>query len=407
MYTRRNVMSSLFLIGTLLMLGLTIWGLLRDEQETESVVFSVGRVQYVWQGAFADLPRVVPAQELVESPFVLINQSNIPTELRLHVEIDSPLMSLFTVPELLELTLDDAWVLETDGLYYYRGVETDQTTEPGKAIIPINLGAQIPVVDSMKLLGETVRNFASGMPFSITFRFEAKQAAFVNWQVLGSGTYDFGPDSSTLPDNLVEVLDFSTFNLNDFLFNSWGSGGGGSWSITAEGLRSTAQATDLVFYPNPRSQYTVTTRFQMDMGTFGGVGIFFETVLNEANQNRDTGYIVQYDRGFSEIVLRRRVNGGESTANILARIGNRSTSTIINPNIPSNQNQAWWSAERTLAITVRDANPGFKTVTIALDGDIILLNFPIESTIAPTDNVTGFRSWNNQPATYFETIIEN
>lgn len=406
MKSTRSIMSLFFLLGTTLMLALTLWALLRDEQDTESVVFSVGRVQYVWQGAFVELDKVVPAQELVESPFVLINQSNIPSELRLTVDIDSPLLDTFTVAEILEMTLDSAWELETDGRYYYRGPETDQVTEPGKAIVPINLGAEISVVDSLKLFGETVRNQASGMPLTITFHFEAKQAAFIDWQTLGTGTFDFGPDSSTLPDSLVEVLDFSTFSLNDFTFNEWGGGGGDAWSISGDGLESTgASGTDLLFYPNPRSQYTLTTRFQMAFGSFGGFGIFFDTALNENNENRDTGYIVQYDRTVSEILVRRRVNGGEQTP--LVRIGSRSTSTVFNPNIPSNQDQTWWSAERTMAITVREASPGFKTLTIRLDDDIILLNFLIESNVMANESFTGFRSWGNNAVTVIDMIIEN
>lgn len=106
-----------------------------------------------------------------------------------------------------------------------------------------------------------------------------------------------------------------------------------------------------------------------------------------------------------KFLVRRRINGGEQTP--LVRIGSRSTSTVFNPNIPSNQDQAWWSAERTMAITVREASPGFKTLTIRLDDDIILLNFLIESSVIANESFTGFRSWGNNAVTVIDMIIEN
>ena len=43
--------------------------------------------------------------------------------------------------------------------------------------------------------------------------------------------------------------------MTDFIFNSWGGGGGSTWSITEKGLYSTgANAADLVFIKNEKSK---------------------------------------------------------------------------------------------------------------------------------------------------------
>lgn len=205
---------------------------------------------------------------------------------------------------------------------------------------------------------------------------------------------------------------FADMSTDDFLYNSWGGGGGATWSVTGEGLYTTGTGNnDLLFIGNNRNEYTLTTTFRLEENpdARGGMGIFFETVLNGDSQNRDTGYILQFDRGFSEVILRRRVNGTESNSSdmLLARIGNRSSSTIRNETIPYRTDSDWWESEKALSLTVRESGqPGIKILTVSLDGEVLLQDFELESSIGAPNNHTGYRAWNGSPVTIYALTVE-
>jgi prepilin-type N-terminal cleavage/methylation domain-containing protein len=205
---------------------------------------------------------------------------------------------------------------------------------------------------------------------------------------------------------------FSEMLKSDFIFSTWAGVGGLTWSINENGLSSTGTGNnDLLFIQNNMEEYTLSTNFKLNSnpGTYGGMGVLFETSLNDTNGNKDTGFILQFDRGWSEIVLRRRVDGRETNASdmLLARIGNASTSTIKNASIPNRTNSAWWESEKELTLSVKESETeGIKLLTVYLDGVAVLQDFEIESDIDPINNHTGFRTWNNQPATIYDLNVE-
>jgi len=205
---------------------------------------------------------------------------------------------------------------------------------------------------------------------------------------------------------------FSEMLKSDFIFSSWAGVGGLTWSVNEKGLSSTGTGNnDLLFIENNMEEYTLTTNFKLNSnpGTYGGLGVIFETTLNDAKGNRDTGYILQFDRGWSEIVLRRRVEGRESNASdmLLARIGNTKSATIKNSTIPNKTDSQWWESEKELSISVKESDTkGIKLLTVYLDGKAVLEDFEIESDIDPINNHTGFRTWNNQPASIYDLNVE-
>jgi prepilin-type N-terminal cleavage/methylation domain-containing protein len=206
---------------------------------------------------------------------------------------------------------------------------------------------------------------------------------------------------------------FKNMSKDDLIFNTWGGGGGSSWSINDDGLFTTgSNGNDLVFLGVSKSEYTLSTKFRLgeNPSDIGGFGLFFETSLNNDAQYRDSGYILQFDRGFSELIIRKRVNGSESSSQggeILVRIGNRSTSTIVNKDIPYKTNDDWWESEKDLSLTVQESGvSGKKLVTIKLDGKDILTDFEIISDIDPANSHTGFRAWNNGAVTLYDLIVD-
>jgi prepilin-type N-terminal cleavage/methylation domain-containing protein len=207
--------------------------------------------------------------------------------------------------------------------------------------------------------------------------------------------------------------DFKTTETEDFIYSDWGGGGGGTWEVEENGLHTTGtNGSDLLFIGNGAEEYTLRTAFKLgdESGGSGGMGMFFETILDADDENRDTGYILQFDRGYSEIILRKRVNGSESSsqgAEIVQRIGNKSTSTTVNETIPDNDDSDWWEAEKEISITVTTSeNEGKKRVSISLDGVEILTDFEIESDIDPMNNHTGFRGWNGVPVSFSELTVD-
>lgn len=209
--------------------------------------------------------------------------------------------------------------------------------------------------------------------------------------------------------------DFSSYEpMSDFIYSTWGGGGPRHWSSNADGLFNPGENNQShLFIANDKEEYTLTVNFRLNESddNRGGFGLFFETALNENDNYRDSGYILQFDRGFSEIVLRKRVGGSESSTAggaILARIGNRSTSDDPrNTSIPYRTDNDWWETDKKITLTVNNSSTeGEKLVTVTLDDEDILTGFAIDSNIEPAHNHTGFRAWNNGPLTVYNLNID-
>ncbi len=179
---------SMFL--TLILLATTVYAYYFDRKETGSVDLTLGEVSFTWTGAFVT-DFVMPAQELIDTPFTLNNQSSVETELRFSVIASTQVLGTVELEDIFIVYEFDAdWVLESDGYYYYRGTDTDSTSEPGKYKIPTNV-LQIPVLLSLKLDGSVIRNEHIGKTVTLSLTFQAKQGPFIDWATLGSTNYDF------------------------------------------------------------------------------------------------------------------------------------------------------------------------------------------------------------------------
>lgn len=75
----------------------------------------------------------------------------------------------------------------------------------------------------------------------------------------------------------------------------------------------------LVYFDNARDVYVITVDAQLSPGSGGGYGILIEAALNEVNAEQqtftETGYILQFDRGLRNIVIKERVEGKEVSFN--------------------------------------------------------------------------------------------
>lgn len=189
---KSKILLLILFIFLLVSAGTAVFAYFNNIARTDSVVFSSGKVRFVWQGSFLEHDLVVPSLELVdqEAPLQLQNDSTIPTELRLRIVGVSSLIGDQDIEYLFDVVLDDGWVLE-GSYYYYQGDETDSISEPGKFIIPVDQGSIIPVISSLQVDGYNVKNEHSGETISILLYFQAKQSQHVDWTTLGSLQFTF------------------------------------------------------------------------------------------------------------------------------------------------------------------------------------------------------------------------
>ncbi|MEI8080840.1 MAG: prepilin-type N-terminal cleavage/methylation domain-containing protein [Actinomycetes bacterium] len=160
----------------------------------------------------------------------------------------------------------------------------------------------------------------------------------------------------------------------------------GSWTQTSQGFVSTA---GLLFVPNPRIEYTITSVATLGPGTGSGYGVLFNTSLGTGNL--DTGYALQFDRGYSasgDIVIRPRSAGNESGA--IARYNSANTAGLI-PDKAANP--AWWAAQHTLTLNVTAPSATTRALALQIDGQTVFSNFTFANPAAPASSYTGFRSW--------------
>ena len=164
----------------------------------------------------------------------------------------------------------------------------------------------------------------------------------------------------------------------------------GSWSINNDGFYS---SNGLIFIDNNNSEYTLTSSAVMSSNTTNcGYGVLFETSLTE--DNLDTGFVLQFDRGYSRgsILIRPRIDGNERNP-INGFIFNYTNSFLPDKNtIDGNR---WWSSEHEIILKVEmlDEATNKKKLSVWVDDELLFDNFEFISEVLPVNNFTGFRSW--------------
>ena len=180
---------------------------------------------------------------------------------------------------------------------------------------------------------------------------------------------------------VVDNYSFSNLSLGTFPKT-------GSWTKTADGFASTS---GLLFVGVNRAEYSITTTATLGTGlytsgTSGGYGVLFDTSL-DAN-NKDTGYALQFDRGYNAVIIRPRIGGVESSP--VLTVSNRNNSAI-----PASQSDPWWTQPHEIKMDVKQSAtvPGGKTMDVWVGGIKIISGFSYVSKASAESNFTGVRSW--------------
>lgn len=190
---------SLILVALIAASSVVTYAWLTSTGSSDSIKYKVGEINYTITGPqVADNTYVVPGQQIA-SDFVITNNSNIATNLRVQfaVTIDvtnaknpsaSTEWSIGSDAENDELilSLNAEWVLNEDKFLYYGGkdLEADDliaaTTNPSSPIAGLQLN------------GELIGNDYSGAVITITATFYAKQDAYIEWKDMGSINWTTG-----------------------------------------------------------------------------------------------------------------------------------------------------------------------------------------------------------------------
>lgn len=168
-----------------------------------------------------------------------------------------------------------------------------------------------------------------------------------------------------------------------------------SWEIKDNQLYNTKNWGNL-FIPYTNNEYTISVTANLSEGTNGGYGIFFETTLKNGNANKDTGYVLQFDRGYSRgaIIIRQRVDGNEFSPSLVIKYSDSDY-------IPSRtEDPTWWASTHTIDLKVEVIDTMYKKVIIFIDSNEIG-SFTFEYDENDT-LYTGVRVWST--ATYFDSI---
>lgn len=148
-----------------------------------------------------------------------------------------------------------------------------------------------------------------------------------------------------------------------------------------------------LYFANPADEYAVTVQAALGKdwgstsGTEGGYGIFFETALSA--DNKDTGYVVQFDRAAGGIRIFQHALGAENYSTY------KSYNHATEPLIPTDKTDPWWTQVHTLTVEVTrvPSTADQKQMNLFIDGQKLNFTYKFTSSVSAADNFTGLRSW--------------
>ncbi|MBS3991284.1 MAG: type II secretion system protein [Erysipelothrix sp.] len=178
----------------------------------------------------------------------------------------------------------------------------------------------------------------------------------------------------------------SLTDMSIFRKGADGTSTSNNWALTSNGLVGNVGS---VFLENANEGYTIETTGRLNnTSSSGGFGVYVESSLTQSGSVvRDSGYIVQFDRGLGtgEIVVRRRTNGVESSPLVRSTIGveNKNTSP------------QWWNQNQELKVEVspHPTDPTKKYLNVYVNGVKSVNNFVINANEDSSQNFTGVRGW--------------
>lgn len=211
-----------------------------------------------------------------------------------------------------------------------------------------------------------------------------------NWNVDSQKwLYSYYKISSDIGDNFsfvdLFVKDFRKSPINSFV-------------NTINGFSS---KSGLLFVDNPRDEYVLETNAKLGIGKSGGYGILIEASLTDTNL--DTGYILQFDRGFGTgtVILRPRDNGTEGGAIKEIRFDSKKSNGVI-ADKTSPEGATWWESNHDVKMEVKkiSGSDTQKNLSVWIDGKLLFNQYIFDTKVESANNFTGYRAWDNSGAEF-------
>lgn len=246
--------------------------------------------------------------------------------------------------------------------------------------------------NSLKLMGELVtKQFLSEplIPKLPKAKFEwSLQDTFEDSQWIYLKEIDTASNSIS---HIFRNKDLNDYPIKDFI-----------WGQTEDGFYS---SYGVLFVKNPKDYYSITSVATLSDGgsNNGGYGIFFETTLND--KKKDTGYVLQFDRGKGGILINSRDKSSETT---LLEIGNfkKPNNKQKNSDIIPLKEDPWWTNPHSITLKVSaSSKPGKKELQVSIDGKSVLESYEIDTNNRVGEKLTGLRSWHVR-TDYEELVIQ-
>lgn len=262
----------------------------------------------------------------------------------------------------------------------------------------IGIEADLYPRGSFSLLDDT-----GGMEFTYTSgpltggRLALTRSEFGLWRCQASGIDSrYLPPAchpgGTMPGGSASLAGLSTSSAGIRTIGTWGDNNSGT--VSSESGR--------LYIPNNHDEYDFTVRARLGDDSGGGFALLFDTSLPEGNNNQDSGFALQYDRGWGGFVVRPRNSGNEANGltlsgldvpdgTVLISRGTGTNNVLRPPGFDASSSSSDWTAEREITVQVRNATAsGMRTIDVLMDGQKVFGGLQVESA---GGEYVGLRSW--------------
>ncbi|MBN2604839.1 MAG: type II secretion system protein [Bacilli bacterium] len=192
---------------------------------------------------------------------------------------------------------------------------------------------------------------------------------------------------------------FSTSTLTNVLDDGAVSPKISMW-IDNDGYLTNKGGESRLFIPVLLNTYTITVSAALSDGSNGGYGIFFDTYLQNDDEDRDTGYALQFDRGYDSgsLIVRPRTNGSEGSPVWTLKAKN----SDLFPT--TSEDASWWTDTHQIKIVITNVSETTRKASFYVD-NVYFGEMTYNNVISDKDIYTGFRGWGSYPTKFYSISV--
>jgi prepilin-type N-terminal cleavage/methylation domain-containing protein len=239
-----------------------------------------------------------------------------------------------------------------------------------------------PIVSSKDITYQTSDEQIATVDHGIISFIEIGRVSITMTPIHGQATRTI--DFIVVEDELQDesVYEFNQIDMDDFDYDD-------RYTQTENGMVS---HYGLFFIEHDLESYSIRVKATLDAlneGTKGGYGILFDTILHD--DLKDSGYALQFDRGYQAIVIRPRVYGGER--NPILSVDHHDIDWL-----PDSKRASFWTEEHViqLDVTPLPGDSSKRVLNVYIDQQVVIEDYVFEATVGNGTSVTGLRAWHHE-----------